>query len=399
MKNSKVYCIGICLSGNRMAGGMYQYICSLLYALKQLPSQEYMVKGVCLTEGWLSACQSLQIDSYYTENTTNNIQFFLRLITKFSIRLRRKIYSRLDLLDLKKNDIDICIYPVHEAYSYYIEIPSVASIHDLMHRYESEFPEVGEKKEYKARERLFRNIAKFANIILVDSKVGKRQVEESYFQEVTQEKIKILPYIAPDYIYDYLPRIKKNKEDGDKFRYIFYPAQFWKHKNHSNLLKAVKIVKNSFPDIHLLLVGAKKNGYDTVLELIKEYGLKDNVTILGYVHDEKMVDLYKNATALIMPSYFGPTNIPPLEAFHLECPVAAADVYGVSEQVGNAAMLFDPNRPEDIARCICEFWKDNNIREEYILRGKIKDESWGRVQYSQTLENIINELVEEIKND
>ena len=51
-----------------------------------------------------------------------------------------------------------------------------------------------------------------------------------------------------------------------------------------------------------------------------------------------------------MPTYFGPTNIPPLEAFSLNVPVCYSDLDGLREQVGEAAFLMNLKNPESLAR-------------------------------------------------
>ena len=58
-----------------------------------------------------------------------------------------------------------------------------------------------------------------------------------------------------------------------------------------------------------------------------------------------MISFYKYAVALVMPTFFGPTNIPPLEAFALGCPVITSNIYGIPEQVGDAALLVNLDKP------------------------------------------------------
>ena len=118
-------------------------------------------------------------------------------------------------------------------------------------------------------------------------------------------------------------------------KYIFYPAQFWKHKNHINLIKAIRILQTELEDIQLVLVGSEKNNYQEVKRVIRDNGLERYVTTLGFVSDGKMVYLYKHAVGMVMPTYFGPTNLPPLEAMALGCPVAVSNNYAMPEQIGS----------------------------------------------------------------
>jgi len=80
--------------------------------------------------------------------------------------------------------------------------------------------------------------------------------------------------------------------------------------------------------------------------------------------------LYKASIALVFPSYFGPDNFPPLEAFALGVPVVAANVSGAEEQIGQAALLFDPSDPSDIASKIKDLCHKPGLRTQMIAKGR-----------------------------
>ena len=73
---------------------------------------------------------------------------------------------------------------------------------------------------------------------------------------------------------------------------------------------------------------------------------------LGFISDMEIINLYNGALGLVMPSYFGPTNIPPIEAIMLNCPVVVSDVYASRIQLENAALYFNPNDYIDISNKI-----------------------------------------------
>jgi glycosyltransferase involved in cell wall biosynthesis len=80
---------------------------------------------------------------------------------------------------------------------------------------------------------------------------------------------------------------------------------------------------------------------------IESIGMTDRAHFLGYVADDVLPALYSGSEALVMASYFGPTNIPPLEAFLLRVPVIASNQH--RDQLGEAAIFFDPDAPEELA--------------------------------------------------
>ena len=60
-----------------------------------------------------------------------------------------------------------------------------------------------------------------------------------------------------------------------------------------------------------------------------------------------MRGLYENAMVVVMPTYFGPTNLPPLEAWSLGIPLIYSS--HLVEQTGNAALLVDPDNANELA--------------------------------------------------
>jgi len=94
-----------------------------------------------------------------------------------------------------------------------------------------------------------------------------------------------------------------------------------------------------------------------------------------------MPSLYRAARMLVFPSLFEGFGIPVLEAMACGCPVACADASSLPEVGGDAVRLFDPRRPEAIARAVAEVWSDAGHRADLARRGKDRAEGfrWPRV--------------------
>jgi glycosyltransferase involved in cell wall biosynthesis len=201
-----------------------------------------------------------------------------------------------------------------------------------------------------------------------------------------------LPYIPPRYIYE--PSSGKIDSEYDlPQKFFFYPAQFWKHKNHPLLIEALGRVRDRHPDAALVLAGTKRNGYDAAVAAVERFGLSHNVIFLGYVPDADMTQLYRRARALIMPTLFGPTNIPQLEAFATGCPVAAGNIYAVPDQVGDAALLFDPRSLAEVTDAMLRLWEDDELCHALSERGRRRAEAWGPPQFADRLRGIVDSLV------
>jgi len=144
---------------------------------------------------------------------------------------------------------------------------------------------------------------------------------------------------------------------------------------------------------NLILVGAKKEEwgeFNKILDLISRYNLQNQVSYLGYVSNEEINLLYQLATALIMPTYLGPTNIPVVEAWQTGCPVLYSDIRGCREQAGGAALLFNPDRPSDIAEKIETLWQDEKLQKILIEKGQSRLMNWTQEDFNQALNQIIN---------
>jgi glycosyltransferase involved in cell wall biosynthesis len=291
--------------------------------------------------------------------------------------------------DLLQQDCNLWVFPRQDVLGTLFPLPVLASVHDLMHRYEPYFPEASGYGRSRYRDAYLRDLCQHARGILVDSEMGKQHVRESY--ATPEDRLFVLPYIPPAYLSE------ANVSAGmDKYhlpsKYIFYPAQFWEHKNHVRLINAVAEVRNDLPDIRLVLVGSQKNGYRAVCREVEKLGLQGHILFAGYVPDHDMAEFYRRAQGLVLPTLFGPTNIPPLEAFVLGCPVAVSSIYGMPEQVGDAGLLFDPYSVEDIANSIRRLWSDDDMCNKLRLQGKQRAAAWGPEQFACALHRIVHQL-------
>jgi glycosyltransferase involved in cell wall biosynthesis len=91
---------------------------------------------------------------------------------------------------------------------------------------------------------------------------------------------------------------------------------------------------------------------------------------------EDLIALYRGAFALAYVTFFGPENLPTLEAFALGCPVVASNVDGAREQLGDAALLVEPRDPAKIAAAIKTLYDDKDLRQILIKKGRARAERW-----------------------
>lgn len=277
-----------------------------------------------------------------------------------------------------------------------LEVPTVpffATVWDLEHRCQPSFPEVSEPREWRAREHYYANVLPRAAGILTGTQIGRGLIQKFY--NVASEKIHVMPLPTPRFALEAPP---DSPEVLQKFGlpkdFLFYPAQFWAHKNHACLLRALARLKaeRDFRPA-LALTGSDKGHLGHVRQLVDSLGLGDQIFQLGFVTREELVALYRRARALVFPTFFGPDNLPPLEAFALGCPVVASRVSGAEEQLGEAALLFDPQDDADLANTVWRLWNSEELRTQLIARGYVRGLRHTARTYVQTAIELLTALL------
>jgi glycosyltransferase involved in cell wall biosynthesis len=313
-------------------------------------------------------------------------------------------YAAAEALKSNKIDLLLLLSPNIPAFTY--RVPFVVPIFDLNHRLQPEFPEVSDFGETNRREHYYINTCKFATLVLVDSEIGKADVLQFYGHLINEDRIRILPYYPPIENRP-LPSAEDLTRVRTKYnlpsRYFFYPAQFWPHKNHALILHAIKLIADQTGDvIPVVFCGAywhytmALNFKDLMASAVK-LGIIDRVRYLGSVPDEDMAALYTLSTGLVMPTFSGPTNIPPLEAWHFGRPVIISDIRGAREQNGDAGLLVDPRSPKALAKAMQRIWRDENLCAELIARGRRRLASYSWSTFVDGLGAILVEACERVK--
>ncbi len=385
--------VGIFFNVRRQQGGMYQYALTLVDCLcRYVPEFDYSLYHATLEE----------LPLHLSGENWRHVKFSCRAI---QIRLmaeafllgaaRAGIWMPFSLIpeyhEIKHDHPDLMIYVKPGVHSFQWKYRAIFPIHDLQHRLQPEFPEVSENGEYRRREYFYTRSISKASAILTDSETGREDVINCY--GVDKNKIFPIPYIAPTFRTtqtspDFLEHIKKKYSLPS--HYLFYPAAFWEHKNHARLIQAIAILatqKNV--RIPLILAGTKRAEYNKLASLVDLLGLRDTVNFIGYVPDEDMAALYRQALALVMPTFFGPTNIPILEAWMAECAVITSGLRGIREHVGDAALLVDPRNEHTIATAIWSLYESPELRKELIERGRTRAMQWTPQRFAQRLADAI----------
>jgi glycosyltransferase involved in cell wall biosynthesis len=251
-----------------------------------------------------------------------------------------------------------------------VDVPYMATVWDVQHRTHPWFPEVVAGGIWDYREIGLARFLRRASRIITGTRVGVEQL--GFYYQIPADRISILPHPTPR-----LPDANLAKAPPPRIerfasrKFLLYPAQFWPHKNHANLLAALRLVHEKLgSDVELVLTGVDKGNAGFVAGLARELGLSSAVHFLGFVSADELAYLYRRALALTYVSWSGPENLPPLEAFSLGCPVVNADYPGAREQLGDAVRYVDGSDPQSIAEGIVDVVAAAGVRERLVELGR-----------------------------
>ena len=186
------------------------------------------------------------------------------------------------------------------------DIPYIATVWDLQHRTHPWFPEMSARGIWDSRGIRYSRFLRRATAIITGTEVGRAEIERFY--QVPRDRIRILPHPAPAFA---VHSEQYCGDDSDKIlrrygieeNFLFYPAQFWPHKNHEHLLRAVRKLRDDHSlRFSVVFAGADK-GNELVPKRVCELDLADCVVFLGFVQQRDLVALYRRAFALLYLSF------------------------------------------------------------------------------------------------
>ena len=291
---------------------------------------------------------------FLNEHFTPTVYLYklLRRVFKNSVALEkilsRKINKATEQL-IYKFGID-CIYYPNQTEREISVVPFIATNWDLGHLLLNDYPEFKEDGQDEKRRQWYSDEIHEAKLIAVESEAGKNEVTQ--LLKIPAEKICVVPLFATNNAQNNLNE-STIKETLDKYRlvkekYLYYPAQYWKHKNHATLVEAFKKFSGEHADYKLVFSGADKGELIHIKNQIAELKLEEKILCLGFISSGEKNILLQNCLCLAMPTLLGPTNLPPLEAMEYGILTICSDLAGHREMMGEGALYFNPYSAQEM---------------------------------------------------
>ena len=314
-----------------LVGGSETYARELVRALARVGELDYRVFVPSIAEDAGDGLPSRTVTAYPAGRSLPRRAAAMAFAAASPPRLRRQL--ELDRLDAIHFPLSVMLPPVSRP-------PAATTVLDVQHEL---YPRFLSRAELAYRRLVYGWTVRRSRIVVTISEHARHGLVERL--GLDPARVRAI-HLGIDH-----ERFRPGDEEREDF--LLYPALAWPHKNHRRLFEAFALLRARRPGLRLVLTGY-------------EGPAPQGVEVRGRVPADELVRLYRHAAALVFPSLYEGFGQPPLEAMACGCPVACSNAASLPEVVDDAARLFDPGSPEDIAAAVEDVL---DRPEEWIRRG------------------------------
>jgi glycosyltransferase involved in cell wall biosynthesis len=304
---------------------------------------------------------------------------------------------------LRDLNVDLLFCPFTAPTYFELSIPTVCTIYDLQYK---TYPQFFTPEDVAHRGRTFKEaVLRSTALVAISDYSRDAAIAEA---RLDPAKIRTIHLHISQHSLRNAPRDESilNRLQLVANRYLIYPANFWKHKNHEMLLTAFGIARRTglADDIRLICTGAPGDRQNWLKQTARSLGLGDHILFPGYLANAELLALVTNSAGVIFPSLYEGFGLPVIEAMATGVPVACSNVTSLPEVAGGAAILFDPRIPEQIAQSIVALAHDKELTAGLVQAGYTRaasfsdsslmaEQYWELFQHAAGLDNQSNILV------
>lgn len=275
----------------------------------------------------------------------------------------------------------------------FVTVPRISTIHDIIH--------LDVDLGHEVSTGHFRSVVclkdaiHFSKKIITVSRFSQKRICDHF--HVSKDFVKHIPIQLGTRVYSQGSPEKSakvlGKYDLKPQKYFIFCSSWWRNKNHGALMDAFNKFAKQDSEIKLILVGKHSDFFQS--RPIQEFS-SDRIIITGFVPNEDLGILLKNALAFIHPSVYEGFGMPIIEAMANGIPVACSNVSSLPEVASSAALLFDPFDVDSITRAMLCLADDPQLRKDLVHKGyeqakKYSDRDAMVYEYIRVMENVMHE--------
>lgn len=264
-----------------------------------------------------------------------------------------RFLSWLSLVKKKESRIDV-VYPGFGA-------PPAGAITmhwipDFQHRY---LPHLFSKEEIMARDRSIEAIAKRPAVVVLSSNVAKDDFKRFY---PDHRAIPHVWHFCSIIDTTSAPRKEVIRKYDLPDKYLYLPNQFWAHKNHITVLKALDTLRRQHGKIiPLVCTGMMQDRRNEahvsgLLSFIESHDMKNQVHVLGLIDRNDQIEIFRHATAVIQPSLFEGWSTVVEDARAIGRPIFLSDIPVHREQSPEKCFFFSSESQNELADLLRDNW-------------------------------------------
>ncbi len=255
----------------------------------------------------------------------------------------------------RENGIDVAFEPA-QFYGWRLCMPAIAWVPDFQDRH---LPQM-----FSRRAHLQKWFGQWTQVLsgrtfMLSSEDSRADCERFY--PATRGRTRVVRFAVPA-----PPELPVEKRAGVLETYglpehfFFLPNQFWRHKNHACVVRALEILKSQGPRITVAATGnpgdlRHREYFARLSRQISAAGVESNFRVLGIVPYEHVGALMQTAAALINPSRCEGWSTTVEEAKSSGTPLVLSNIGVHREQAGTSALYFSPDSPEQLAGVLRDF--------------------------------------------
>lgn len=253
-------------------------------------------------------------------------------------------------------------------------IPNICWFPDFQYLH---MPEMFTPKEYQVYDRVARNTARFATRVMLSSRAAQNDFARILPRFV--HKTKVIPFTAwmDESIYQDDPsRVAQEYHLPHKFFYL--PNQFWKHKNHKIVLRALLLLKNEGKKI-VVAASGKLEDYrnpfypSEIIAEIERANLQEQFILLGMIPRSDVYSLMRQSLGVIQPSLFEGWSTSIEEAKSLGKPALASELDVHREQDSPGTIYFNSHDAQELADYMKKLYKEWSPGVDYQAEKRARE--------------------------